>query len=612
MSTKVYQLPVDKTGWQTADKSGTAMFTWDYDDGREKLINLYAKGKKKQWDAAERIDWSHDPDPENPLQVPDELVPIFGSPVWDKLTADERGNVRRHMVAWQFSQFLHGEQGALICTAKIVQTVPDIDSKYYAATQVMDEARHVETYSRYLDKIETAYPINGNLKSLLDDVLSDSRWDMTYLGMQILIEGLALAAFGLIRNIAGDPLGKAVNAYVMQDEARHVMFGRLALRDYYPQLTQAERNDREEFCADACYRMRDRFLGEELWQCLGYDADECIEYVKQSESQQLFRSPALHQDRADAQGHRPVGPEDACRRSRTWVSSATSRPTWKRSWPRTRRSPKRSTVPAATSMAAVAIGGSGQGGLTDGAPDHSGCQTGPVPVRSAARSAASGPPVGWLPPLPWWCSSPGASAPSDRLRGAPVRAGCPPRRPGPGPAAATTAPSLPIVPAQWTSCGELQCGSVTVPLDYADPDGPTLQIAVARHPAEVPAERIGSLVINPGGPGASGIDDLPNELSVLTPGLLDRFDIVSFDPRGVGRAVRSPARVAGHGHGFDPGGTGPGAPIDPVPTTPAPGRACSETTGRSPTSANMTAAPSSPRRHRRHRPGPRPDPGGPG
>jgi hypothetical protein len=290
MTTKVYQLPVDKTGWQTADGTGTARFTWEYDDGREKLINLYDKGKRKQWVAKERIDWSHDPDPENPLQVPDELVPIFGSPVWDKLNTAERGNVRRHMVAWQFSQFLHGEQGALICTAKIVQTVPDIDSKYYAATQVMDEARHVETYSRYLDKIETAYPINPNLKSLLDDVLSDSRWDMTYLGMQILIEGLALAAFGLIRNTAGDPLGKAVNAYVMQDEARHVMFGRLALRDYYPQLSQAERDDREEFCADACYRMRDRFLGEELWQCLGYDPEDCLDYVNNSETQKVFRS----------------------------------------------------------------------------------------------------------------------------------------------------------------------------------------------------------------------------------------------------------------------------------------------------------------------------------
>jgi hypothetical protein len=290
MSTKVYQLPVDKTGWQTADNSGTAQFTWDYDDGREKLINLYDKGKKKQWDTNERIDWSHDPSPENPLEMPDELVPIFGSPMWDKLTDDERGNLRRNMVAWQFSQFLHGEQGALICTAKIVQTVPDIDSKYYAATQVMDEARHVETYSRYLDKIEMAYPINENLKSLLDDVLSDSRWDMTYLGMQVLIEGLALAAFGLIRNTTGDPLGKAVNAYVMQDEARHVMFGRLALRDYYPHLTQAERDDREDFCADACYRMRDRFLANELWERVGYDAEACIRYVDESESQRMFRS----------------------------------------------------------------------------------------------------------------------------------------------------------------------------------------------------------------------------------------------------------------------------------------------------------------------------------
>ena len=93
MGAKIYQLPVDKTGWQTADGTGTAKFTWDYDTGRQKLLTLYDKGKKKQWDANERIDWTHDPDPENPLLTPDELVPIFGSPVWDKLNDDERGNV---------------------------------------------------------------------------------------------------------------------------------------------------------------------------------------------------------------------------------------------------------------------------------------------------------------------------------------------------------------------------------------------------------------------------------------------------------------------------------------------------------------------------------------
>ena len=185
---------------------------------------------------------------------------------------------------------MHGEQGALICTAKIVQTVPDIDSKFYAATQVIDEARHVEVYSRYLhEKLRLVYPLNPHLKALLDDVISDNRWDMTYLGMQVLIEGLALAAFGIIRNNAQNPLAKALNAYVMQDEARHVMFGRLALRDYYPQLTQAERDEREAFCIEACYLMRDRFLGEEVWERLELPA-EIATYVDNSETLRQFRN----------------------------------------------------------------------------------------------------------------------------------------------------------------------------------------------------------------------------------------------------------------------------------------------------------------------------------
>ena len=289
----------DVEGYHRVPDNCPAEFTWDYEKGaKPQLDKLYEKAKKAQWNGQTDLDWSIEVDQEKVVIANAEANPAmtqmdpasFAGTVLD--TWDEKRFIRFGIENqnWMLSQFMHGEQGALLCTAKIVETVPWIDAKYYAATQVMDEARHVETYSRYLDKIETAYPINPNLKSLLDDVLSDSRWDMTYLGMQILIEGLALAAFGLIRNTAGDPLGKAVNAYVMQDEARHVMFGRLALRDYYPQLSQAERDDREEFCADACYRMRDRFLGEELWQCLGYDPEDCLDYVNHSESQQVFRS----------------------------------------------------------------------------------------------------------------------------------------------------------------------------------------------------------------------------------------------------------------------------------------------------------------------------------
>jgi len=268
----------------------TTVFDWDYTHGREQLLRLYDKGTRNQWVASDRIDWSHDLDPTDPLGAPDESIPIADAPIWGRMSEAQKGEVRQHMVAWQFSQFMHGEQGALVCTAKIVNTVPDIDAKFYAATQVVDEARHVEVYSRFLhEKVELTYPINHNLKTLLDQGLSDGRWDFTYLAMQVLIEGLALAAFGMIRNMATDPLARAVNAYVMQDEARHVMFGRLALRDYYPQLTQAERDDREAFVVEACYRMRDRFLGEEVWERLGLPVAETTDHVRSSETQRLFR-----------------------------------------------------------------------------------------------------------------------------------------------------------------------------------------------------------------------------------------------------------------------------------------------------------------------------------
>ena len=191
---------------------------------------------------------------------------------------------------WSLSQFMHGEQGALVCTAKIVETVPWIDAKYYAATQVMDEARHVEAYKKLMQKFGVAYPMTEPLRQLVDEALRDSRWDFTYLAMQVVIEGLALAAFGTIRDLAQNPLARMVNAYVMEDEARHVAFGRLSLRDYYPQLTQAERDEREEFLVEACYHMRDRFEAREVYETLGLPVEECVAWAAQSEIQKLFKT----------------------------------------------------------------------------------------------------------------------------------------------------------------------------------------------------------------------------------------------------------------------------------------------------------------------------------
>src|ERR671931_2085769 len=284
-----YAMPVTDTGWDVKQEF-TSTFRWEYEDGRASLLGLYEKGKARQWNAAERIDWSQQLDPENPEQLPDESMPIFGSEPYLRMTERERVTARTHFQAWQLSQFMHGEQGALICTAKIVQQVPSMDAKFYAATQVIDEARHVEAYSRLLhEKFQLAYPITPTLRTLLEDVLSDSRWDMTYLGMQVLIEGLALASFALIRDQAQNPLAASVNAYVMQDEARHVAFGRIALRDYYPQLSDKERDEREEFVVDACYHMRDRFNQKELWENLGLPVKDAVEATMASEQMRLFR-----------------------------------------------------------------------------------------------------------------------------------------------------------------------------------------------------------------------------------------------------------------------------------------------------------------------------------
>ena len=289
MSTRIYTLPVDQTQWHVPS-GATTVFNWEYDEARDRLLGLYEKGKEKQWNANTRLDWSIDVDPGAETNAPDYYIPIYGSDMWERMDDRARRELRHHMAAWMNSQFLHGEQGALICAAKIVQTVPDVDSKFYAATQVMDEARHVEIYSRYLrEKIEMAYPINPSLRALLAEVVSDPRWDMTNLGMQVLIEGLALAAFSMIRDFSEEPLGKAVNAFVMQDEARHVAFGRLALREYYPQLTQAERDEREEFVVHASYLMRDRFVAEEVWDNVGLDRAECVRYVESSEMMLAFR-----------------------------------------------------------------------------------------------------------------------------------------------------------------------------------------------------------------------------------------------------------------------------------------------------------------------------------
>ena len=287
---RLYQLPVDITQWHF-DGQTEVLFNWEYDDGSANLLGLYEKGKSQQWDASSRIDWTQELFEDNPMGLADETIPIFGSPVWAKLTEKEKSWLRFNLQCHTICQFMHGEQGALIATAKIVGTVPDMNAKFYAATQVMDEARHVEAYKRLIhEKFKAAYPITPSLQNLLEQTLGDRRWDMTYLGMQVMIEGLALAAFQRIRDSAQNNLAASINAYVMQDEARHVTFGRMALRECYPHLSDHERAEREEFAVEALYFMRDRFNQAEVWERSGLPVDELVKYAYESGAMQAFRT----------------------------------------------------------------------------------------------------------------------------------------------------------------------------------------------------------------------------------------------------------------------------------------------------------------------------------
>src|SRR6202044_1245436 len=171
----LYTTPVSRDTWDVPG-GGAARFSWEYDDGRQRLLDLYQRGKDKQWDATKRIDWDQPVDPANVMETGEELTAIYGSRQYEKLNQAERGELSHHMSSWLFSQFLHGEQGALTGAARIIESVPDLDSKFYAATQAMDEARHVEVFSRFTtEKIGLFYPVNQDLARLLTDALADSR-----------------------------------------------------------------------------------------------------------------------------------------------------------------------------------------------------------------------------------------------------------------------------------------------------------------------------------------------------------------------------------------------------------------------------------------------------
>ena len=265
-------------------------YVWNYGTVKEGLRDLYEKAKRDQWNGTTQLAWATRVEPESEI-IPSAINPLAGYAPFEKLDARERARFRHAQISLQLSQFLHGEQGALIVASQLVGGVPWIDAKYYAGTQTMDEARHVEVFSRYLhEKLEWEWPINPQLRELLDATLTDSRWDFKYLGMQVMIEGLAMAAFGNLYQLCREPLLKDLLLYVMRDESRHVAFGVLSLQDYYRDMPATELSDREDFIIYAAELMRNRLVGSELARAFGWNEDEVRDLVLASPLGKMFRS----------------------------------------------------------------------------------------------------------------------------------------------------------------------------------------------------------------------------------------------------------------------------------------------------------------------------------
>lgn len=267
----------------------TGSYNWDYRDANVRIRKLYELGKRFNWDAQMDVDWDT-PFPKSGMPNDPAQNAFAGHPKYEALSEQQKLDFAWRSHAQTLSQFLHGEQGAMLVASQLVSCAPTYDAKLYASSQTFDEARHVEVFHKYLsERCKIVYPINPNLKLLLDKVLTDERWDLKFIGMQVLIEGLALAAFQAMTQSTRDPLLRQILQLVMRDEGRHVAFGVNYLEDWIRALPEQEIEERAQFAYEACVIMRERLFSVDVPQEYGFTLEEAREINRKAEVGSAFR-----------------------------------------------------------------------------------------------------------------------------------------------------------------------------------------------------------------------------------------------------------------------------------------------------------------------------------
>ena len=269
----------------------TGSYNWDYRVQDDRIRKLYELGKQLNWNAETDIDWSK-PATRLTAEQREAVIPFGDYAPYQAMSEEERRTFADHMNTWTLSQFLHGEQGALLVASQLASCAPTLNAKLYAASQTFDEARHVEVFNKYLQhKIGYMYPVDPALKSLLDKILTDPRWDLKFIGMQLIIEGLALSAFGTIKVTTppGQLLADIIEL-VLRDEARHVTFGINYLEEHLKSLSEAEREERARFAYEACVVARERMIPKDVFHHWGWDVEEARRIYLEGEFRQMFRN----------------------------------------------------------------------------------------------------------------------------------------------------------------------------------------------------------------------------------------------------------------------------------------------------------------------------------
>ena len=256
---------------RTISSSLDTVFELDYSVRAEDMRSLYEKAKRDQWNASRDIAWDA-PGTDDGRVLADELIDIHGSPLWERLGEAERVELNRRVTAWRLSVLVYGEQGAMLACSQLVNIVTGADEKFFQATQVVDEARHNEVLERYIQTRLGGlhYPMPENERFLFDAILTDPRWYIKTIALQLVAETFAVSMFRMMGQAATDPVLREVCGRILQDESRHMGFGMLSLPAIVREASEAERCEMEDFTCLALEKVLTGFFPREAYEDVGF------------------------------------------------------------------------------------------------------------------------------------------------------------------------------------------------------------------------------------------------------------------------------------------------------------------------------------------------------